>query len=57
MDVDVSFKNIGKGELGRMKAGDKELLPDKSASAEILWVGEPKPNYFLDSDRSGRVAH
>lgn len=47
MDVDVSFKNIRKEDIGKIKAGDKELLPDKSASAEILWVGDPKPNYFL----------
>ena len=47
MDMDVSFKNIGKGDIGKIRAGDKELLPDKSAAAEILWVGEPRPNYFL----------
>ena len=47
MDLDVSFKNIGKEEIGKIKAGDKELLPDKAASAEILWVGSPEPDYFL----------
>lgn len=47
MDIDVSFKNIKKEDAGRIKPGDRELLPDKSAATEILWVGEPKPNYFL----------
>jgi len=47
MDINVSFKNIAKDDIGKIKTGDKELLPDGSALAEIVWVGEPKSNYFL----------
>lgn len=47
MDVDVSFKNIKREDLGKIKTGDKELFPDNTAAAEVIWVGEPKANNFL----------
>lgn len=47
LDVDCSFKNLAKADLVKIKAGDKELSKDGSVIAEILWVGEPGPNYFV----------
>ncbi len=47
LDVDVSLKNIRKEDAAKIKAGDRDLLPDGTAAAEILQVGEPSPNYFL----------
>ena len=47
LDIDVSFKNLTKEGLKKIKAGDKEYSKDKTIIAEVLWVGEPVPNYFI----------
>lgn len=47
LDVGVSFKNLTEDALKKIKVGDKELQPDGTVMGEILWVGEPVPNYFI----------
>jgi hypothetical protein len=47
IDVHTSFKNIDKMLLDEIKVGDKEILPDGTILAEILWIGAPQPNYFM----------
>jgi len=47
LDVDVSFKNLTEEALGKIKVGDRELQPDGTVAAEVLWIGNPVPNYFI----------
>jgi len=47
IDVGVSFKNLTKDDLARIKVHDREVLQDGSYIAEILWLGKPEPNYFI----------
>ncbi|MFH1791612.1 MAG: hypothetical protein ABH885_06505 [Candidatus Omnitrophota bacterium] len=47
IDVLVSFKNLTDESLDKIKVGDKETLPDGTVLAEVLWLGESVPNYFL----------
>ena len=47
MDVAASFKNLREADIAKVKAGDKDALSNGTVFAEVLWVGEPKPNYFF----------
>jgi len=47
MDVNVSFKNLTKEGLNKIRVHDKEVLQDGTVIAEILWLGKPEPNYFI----------
>jgi len=43
----VSFKDLTKEELEKIKVRDKENLSDGTTLAEIVWIGEPEPNYYF----------
>ena len=47
LDVYVSFKNLKRVDLEKIKPGDKDVLPDGTVLAEIMWTGEPQANYFI----------
>ena len=47
LDVNVSFKNIEKDMVKKIKLYDKEVLPDGTVLAEIVWLGNPRSNYFI----------
>lgn len=47
LDVNISFKNIAKDDIAKIKQGDKEMLSDGRVLAEILWLGRPEENYFI----------
>ncbi|MCQ9207344.1 MAG: hypothetical protein NG740_05675, partial [Omnitrophica bacterium] len=46
IDVYTSFKNLDRVTLDKIKVGDREILPDGTVLAEVLWVGGPRQNYF-----------
>jgi|GEM_PF-1978052 len=52
IEVNVSFKNIPKNLLSKIKPGDKEVLPDGTVYAEVLEIGKPEENYFYDANVS-----
>ena len=47
LEARVSFKNLRKEDLAKIEVHDKEILPDGTILAEILWLGKPEPNYFI----------
>jgi len=47
LEIKVSFKNLTEENLKKIKTGDKEILPDGTVLAGILWLGEPEPNYHI----------
>lgn len=47
LDVDVSFKNLTAEDLKKIRVGDRELQPNGDISGEIMWLGEPKSDYFI----------
>lgn len=47
LNVSVSFKNLTENDLKKIRVGDKELELDGRVIGEILWIGEPAPNYFI----------
>ncbi len=47
VEVGASFKNLTEEALKKIKVGDKEILPDGTVLAEILWLGKPEPDYYF----------
>lgn len=46
IEIYASFKSVKKEDLNKIKVHDKEILPNGTTIAEILWLGKPSPNYF-----------
>jgi len=47
VELNISFKSLKREDLERIKVGDKEILPDGKVLSEILWLGDPVPNYYF----------
>jgi len=47
IEVIVSFKDLTLEDIKEIKLHDKETGPDGKTVAEIMWIGDKQPNYYL----------
>jgi len=47
LETNVSFKGLAKDDIGKINSGDREIMGEATVLAEVIWVGEPEPDYFI----------
>jgi len=47
LTISVSFKDLTEEDLKKIKVGDEEFLPNGTTLGEVVWLGEPEPNYSI----------